>query len=191
MDMQNINKKIAIIGCSGSGKSTLATKLGDVLKLNVVHLDAHFWHPGWVPTPEDKWIEITEKLMAQESWIMDGNFSGTMDMRLKVADTIIFMDFPRTICLWRIIKRRFQNFGKSRPDVGPGCPERFLGAAFFELLNGIWNYPKKQQPVILEKLRAYAEGRHIITLSSPADVTRFLEDARRSGVLDAWYQNAM
>ena len=101
MDMQNINKKIAIIGCSGSGKSTLATKLGDVLKLNVVHLDAHFWHPGWVPTPEDKWIEITEKL------------------------------------------------------------------------------------------RAYAEGRHIITLSSPADVTRFLEDARRSGVLDAWYQNAM
>ena len=188
--MQSI-KKIAIIGCSGSGKSTLATQLGEILRLNVVHLDAQFWHPGWVPTPDEEWNEIVQKLMAQESWIMDGNFSGTMDMRLEATDTVIFIDFPRTICLWRIIKRRFQNFGKSRPDVGPGCPEHFLGGAFFELLKGIWSYPKNQRPVIVEKLRTYADGRRIIILSGPADVTRFLEDVRRGGVLDGWHQDAV
>ena len=41
-------KKIMIIGCGGAGKSPLARELGEILPLDVYHLDAPFWKPNWV-----------------------------------------------------------------------------------------------------------------------------------------------
>ena len=47
-------RRIAIIGAGGAGKSTLARQLGEVLGIEVIHLDALFWKPGWVDTPRDE-----------------------------------------------------------------------------------------------------------------------------------------
>ena len=130
-------KRIAIIGCGGSGKSTLAAKLGPALGIPVVHLDVHYWNPGWVPMPRDEWESEVESLLSRESWIMDGNYGSTMEKRLAASDAVIFMDFPRRVCLWRVIKRRFQHIRGSRPDMAPGCPERFLEGRFLEFLKWI------------------------------------------------------
>ena len=92
-------KRISIVGSGGAGKSTFAHQLADILHLPVIHLDALYWQPGWVATPQDEWRDKQQQLVQQECWIIDGNYTSTLDVRFAVADTIIFLDFPRFRCL--------------------------------------------------------------------------------------------
>jgi adenylate kinase family enzyme len=85
-------KKIILIGSGGSGKSTLARKLGDKLEIDVYHLDALFWKPNWEGAPKDEQRKVQNDLVKKEEWIIDGNYGGTMDIRLNAADTVIFLD---------------------------------------------------------------------------------------------------
>ncbi len=164
-------KKILIIGSGGAGKSTLARELGTILGLEVIHLDAWYWNPGWVETPKTAWQSIIQDLTLRESWIMDGNYGGTLDLRLSVADTVIFLDFPRILCLLRAIKRRFMYAGQSRPDMASDCPERLN----WEFLKYIWSYPITRRPGILEKLSQVILNQQVIILREPIEVREFLQ----------------
>jgi adenylate kinase family enzyme len=106
---------------------------------------------------------------------MDGNYGGTLDIRLAAADTIIFLDLPPPLCVWRAARRAWQYRRRTRPDMGPGCPER-LDPAF---VRWIWTYRRNKRPGILEKMRQYAEGRRIAHLQTPAEVRRFLDGLPR------------
>ncbi|WP_062105600.1 DNA topology modulation protein [Bacillus niameyensis] len=164
-------KKIVLIGSGGSGKSTLARQLGKKLKIKIYHLDALFWKPNWVGVPIEEQIKVQNDLVKKEEWIIDGNYGGTMDIRLDAADTIIFLDMPRIICVYRAFKRILQYRNKTRPDVGEGCEERFS----FEFFKWIWNYPKTKKPKILEKLEQQSNEKEIIILKSAKEVKDFLE----------------
>jgi len=167
----DIGTRISIVGCGGAGKSTLALQLGRRLGLEVIHLDAHFWRPGWVETPKDEWPQIVEQLAARDHWIIDGNYGGTMEVRLAASHTVIFLDFPRRICLWRVLKRRLVNRGKTRPDVGPGCPE----SIDFEFLKWIcYSFPRHSRPALLQRLAQLGDGKKVIVLRSPRQVKHFL-----------------
>ena len=112
-------QRIAIIGSAGTGKSTLARRLGELTGLSVVHLDALYWHPGWLATPDEEWDAIVREIVSRESWITDGNYGRTMEPRLERADTVLFLDFPRVVCLWRVFKRWLRYRG--RIQAGPGA----------------------------------------------------------------------
>jgi adenylate kinase family enzyme len=164
-------RRILIIGPGGSGKSTLARRIGDCTGLPVVHLDSMYWKEGWVETPKEEWARVVQDLAAREAWVMDGNYGGTLDLRLAVADTVVFLDLPRWVCLWRVVKRRIWFHGRSRPDMCPGCPER-LSWAF---LKWIWSYPRARRPGILQRLQAAASAKRVIILDSRAAVRRAVE----------------
>jgi adenylate kinase family enzyme len=83
-------KRILILRSGGAGKSTLARSLGKSLNIEVIHLDRFYWHPDWVETPKVQWKQVVRDLLTRETWIMDSNYSSTLDMRLEVADTVIF-----------------------------------------------------------------------------------------------------
>jgi len=83
-------RKIAIIGSGGAGKSTLARQLSEKLAIDVYHLDALFWQPNWVLASRETQREIQSRLVRQDSWIIDGNYGSTFDLRLTAVDTIIF-----------------------------------------------------------------------------------------------------
>lgn len=165
-----LGNRIAVIGPPGSGKSTLARTLGERLGLPVVHLDAHFWSAGWVQAVEAQWPETMRALAGGERWIIDGNYSNTMDIRLPLAETIIFLDFPRWLCLLRVLRRWLTYQGRSRPDMAPGCPEK-VDMAF---LRWIWNYPQRSRPNTLALLRSLQQEKQIIRLQSPGAVRLFL-----------------
>ncbi|MEW9676322.1 DNA topology modulation protein [Lentibacillus sp. L22] len=165
--------KIILIGSGGSGKSTLARQLGAKLNLKVYHLDALFWKPNWVGVPRNEQRGIQNELVKNEKWIIDGNYGGTMDIRLNAADTIIFLDVHRTICVYRAFKRMLQYRNKTRPDMGEGCEERFD----FGFLKWIWNYPKAKRPEVLKKLEQFSTEKQIIILRSPKQIQKFLEKA--------------
>ena len=122
--------KIAILGYSGSGKSTLARKLGDFYGIPVLHLDQVQFLPGWeVRDPADS-RGIVRAFLEQESWIIDGNYSGFLqEERLEQADQILLLTFSRAACLLRVWRRYRIYRGRTREDMAAGCPEK-LDAEF-------------------------------------------------------------
>jgi adenylate kinase family enzyme len=163
-------RRIMIVGPAGSGKSTLARDLGAVLDLPVIHLDAHYWLPGWVEPPLDVWRERVRQLVLGETWIIDGNYSDTFDLRLAVADTIVFLDVAGHICLGRVIVRSLRSFGRVRPDAAPGCRERLNGA----FLRWVWTYPSQRRPAMVRRLEEVEGHTQVIWLRNARDIRAFL-----------------
>jgi adenylate kinase family enzyme len=110
---------------AGAGKSTFSQALGAKTGLPVINLDVHFWKPGWVEPSEDEWREKQSVLIAADEWILDGNYHATLDLRLKRADTVVFLDTPWWVCTWRALVRgvRKRPIGFQLPD---GCDESAL-----------------------------------------------------------------
>jgi len=163
-------KKIMIIGCGGSGKSTLAKKIRKITGLPLIHMDQHFWKAGWVDIDRTEWRNLVERQTDQPEWIMDGNYGGTMDIRLEKADTIIFLDRPNWLCLYRIIKRSLKYWGKTRPDMAKGCKERLT----WEFVKYVYRYNKTRRPGILEKLKGYQESKNVVILRNRKQIQTFL-----------------
>ena len=138
----------------------------------MIHLDRLFWKPGWVETPREEWRATNEALVAEEEWILDGNYGSTMDIRLAAADTVILLDLPRALCLWRILRRRLTRAGRTRPDLPDGCRERVnLG-----FLQWVWAIYRKRRPGILAALdEVRARGDRAIVLRTRAEVDAFLK----------------
>lgn len=164
-------KRVAVIGSAGAGKSIFSRRLGEISRLPVVHLDLHFWNPGWVETPSEEWATKVADLASAERWIIDGNYSRTMDIRLAAADTIIFLDFPRRTCVWRVLVR--SALGKPRPDLPEGCNER-LDLDFLKFLQWVWNFPKRSRPGVVQRLEVLPREKKVIRLVSPRESEQFL-----------------
>jgi len=163
-------QRIAIIGSAGTGKSTLARRLGELTGLNVIHLDALYWHPGWVAPPDEEWDTIVEEIASQENWITYGNYGRTMEPRLERADTVVFLDFSRVVCLWRVFKRWLRFRGRSRPDMAPDCQENLT----WEFVLWIWNYPKRSRPRVMERIEGHSADTEIIVLGNQNGIDGFL-----------------
>ena len=163
-------ERIIIIGCGGAGKSTLARQLGEKLGLPVVHLDRLFWKPGWVEASQEEFDTALHLELDKEKWIMDGNFNRTMPQRIARCDTIIYLDFSRLACLWGVVKRVITTYGKTRPDMGEGCPERID----FEFLKWVWDFNKNKRERYYRLLNE-ADGKQTIVLKNRRMVKRFLQ----------------
>ena len=163
-------RKILVIGSGGSGKSTFATRLGALLNLEVIHLDKLFWRPGWTKPAPEEWLETVTDLIDRDSWILDGNYSGTLDLRVQKCDTVVFLDLSRWLCLWRIVTRVLRYRKEHRPDMAEGCPEKLD----VEFVLWVWNYSRRTKPKIVKLLRQNCEGKEIVWLRSRAEVEKFL-----------------
>ncbi|MDF2890420.1 MAG: topology modulation protein [Clostridia bacterium] len=164
-------KKILIIGSGGAGKSTLARKLGDITGIDIVHLDKIFWQPGWVSISREALADKIKAIIPGDSWIIDGNYSGTMELRMEAADAIIYLDFSTIVCLCGIFKRWMMYSGKKRPDITEGCNEKIDWAFFYWVLT----YRRRNRKKLLAMLHKYAEGRKIVILKNRREVKNFVD----------------
>jgi adenylate kinase family enzyme len=166
-------QKVLVVGSGGAGKSTFSRRLGQILEIEVVHLDALYWNPGWIETPKPEWRKRVEELLKRDSWIIDGNYSGTLDIRIEACDAVIFLDVARTVCLWRMLKRMMMYRGGGRPDMAEGCHEKFS----LQFIRWIWEYPKRTRPKILELLKENSSGKYMFRLRTRAEIESFLANA--------------
>ncbi|KUP09203.1 ATPase AAA [Bacillus coahuilensis p1.1.43] len=163
--------KIMLIGSGGAGKSTFARQLGQTLNIPVYHLDSLLWKPNWVLSTREEQRAIQSELVEKESWVIDGNYSATMDIRLQAADTIIFIDLPAYLCVYRVIKRRFHYHNQTRPDMREGCNERLD----LEFVKWVWRFPRDKKPHLIKKLREFEKDKNIYVLKSKKEVQGFLD----------------
>lgn len=131
-----------MLGPCGSGKTCLTRELSRTLDLPAVHLDSEFWHPGWVSTPQPEWRRVVSSLIEQHSWIMDGTYESTLDLRIPAAEAIIMVDRPRWSCLWGVVRRSLTCRNKPRPDAPSGQP---IDLAY---LRYIWRYPVRTDTLV-------------------------------------------
>jgi len=166
----SLMKRVLVIGAGGSGKTTLARRLGERTGLPLVHLDQLYWRAGWVPAKDEEWRAKVQEVASGDSWIMDGNYGGTLDIRLRKCDTVLFLDVPRIVCLWRVARRRLSYYGRTRPDLPAGCPERLT----WQFLAWIWTYPERRRSDILERLAAIEGQKRVVILRSASAIVDFL-----------------
>lgn len=169
----NLGKRIMVMGSSGSGKSTMAARLGEIIGLPVVHLDRLSWNPGWVATPAELMAEKVRAAADEPHWVIDGNYTATRDYRLERADTVVFLDFNRIVCLSRALRRFLKNRGHTRYDLGEDCPERMT----LWLIKWIWGYPKRSRRHTLQWLADVRPPKQVFILKGNRAVRRFLEEA--------------
>lgn len=162
-------KKIIIVGSGGVGKSTFARRLSEKTGIEVIHLDQLYWKPNWVETPKDEWQQIVKEIIKGDGWILDGNFGGTMEMRIEACDTVIFLEMPRIVCVYRILKRVAKYRNKTRPDMANDCNEKF-DIKFF---GWIWNFEQTTKPRIEKLLNKFQNEKTIVRLKSKREVEKF------------------
>ena len=94
--------------------------------------------------------------------------------KLGACDTAILLDLPRHICAWRVLKRAVSYYGKTRPDLAEGCPEKID----LPFLKWVWDFPKRSRPTVLQRLARVADRANIVTLSTDLEKEEFLKSLK-------------
>ena len=165
-------RRVLVIGRSGGGKTTLARALAERLGVPWISLDRRYWRPGWVETPLAEWTAMQPELVAGEAWVIDGTYHRTLPLRLPRADTVIWIDLPRWLCMARLLWRMVSTCGRVRDDMGPGCPERFDR----EFLRYSWRYDRVAGPRIRQALATLDPSQTLVILRAPRAVRAFLRN---------------
>ena len=166
MKNPSIGHRILILGCPGSGKSTFARALAAKTGLPLVHLDNVWWRADGTHITRDEFDLALSELLRGEQWIMDGDYSRTYEVRVRAADTVIFLDYPEEVCMAGIIAR----VGQKRPDIP--WTESTLDP---ELVALVQNYARDDRPALLSILQQYPDKRSLI-FTSREEAARWLSD---------------
>jgi adenylate kinase family enzyme len=169
-----IGRRVLVTGMAGSGKSTFSRSLAAKTGLPVIHLDVHYWKPGWVAPSEREWREKQRALLAGDAWIADGNYHETLGLRLERADTVVFLDTPWSVCAGRTLLRGLRKPIGEMPEGCDDSPWRRLRDEW-RLAVVIWrsrrSEPQREREVISQS------GQHTVrhVLGSKRAAREFLD----------------
>ena len=164
-------RKVIVIGCPGSGKSTFSRVLQSKTGIPLYHLDMLYWNADKTTVEKSLFIERLRDVMKKEEWIIDGNYSRTIEVRIQNSDTIFLFDLPTEVCLQGATER----LGKARYDV-PWI-DMTLNP---ELKQQIEEFPEKVLPRIYELLEKHRDGKAVIVFKSREDADVYINEIRNS-----------
>lgn len=136
-------EKIMIIGCPGSGKSTFSKQLAKKLEIPLLHLDYIYHIDNFKQISRDELKEmVTAFTNAHDSFIIDGNYGGTLEWRTQFCDTVILLDIETEICIKNVIARMNEE---KRTDMAPGFDHTIMDGDFLDFVR---NFKTKKLPEI-------------------------------------------
>lgn len=177
-------KHILVTGNAGSGKSTLAQRIASQLTIPCHSLDRVVWQSGWKKTPQTEKTRRIHELIETNYWVIDG----VSEEVQSAADTVIFLDVPRRVCFWRVMKRNWRYLFRSRPELPPGCPEALIIPTLFKI---IWNFPGRIRPRILAQAHEVRNSQRFFHVKTKADRMACLAAFATKPTHPTWPKKAM
>ncbi len=159
-------RRILVTGNAGAGKTSVAQLLASQMGLPCIGLDGIVWKAGWVKTPAFERQEKESAIAETPTWVVDG----ASLLILGAADTVIFLDYPRYRCFWRVLCRNIPYLFRSRPGLPERCPEISIVPTLVKI---IWRFPQKVRPGILGE--CHTTGKHIVQIRSNTELMQFLD----------------
>jgi adenylate kinase family enzyme len=163
-------RRILVLGSSGAGKTHLSSRLAAIFGLEVIHLDDHFWQRGWRPREEREWRKMVSEMAQRDSWIMDGTYENSLDLRIPHADAIILLECHRLRCLGRVLRRQLDDWIRSRRDQLANGPTRFDP----DHIRYVWRYPTTTRPAVLAEIERHGRGKPVVVIDGPDGLAPFL-----------------
>ena len=172
-------KRVAVFGTTGSGKSTLAQRLAAQTGLRVVELDALYWGRDWQGAPIELFRHRVECETRDGEWIVVGNYGQVRDLVWRPADTLIWLDLPLPLVMWRLVRRTLWRVRTRQELWGTGNRESWRNAFMSRqsiLLWALRTHARNRQAFERECHRLAGEKR-VVRLQTKRDVERFLAAA--------------
>lgn len=168
-------RRINVTGTSCSGKSTLARHLAGRLDLAYVELDACFWGPDWTPVPRELFRERLRSALVGDGWVADGGYRSHHDITWQRCDTVVWLDYPLPIVLWRWARRTSRRI-RSGEEFWQGTGNRqTIGNSIGRdsLLWWILRTHRGRRRRMLDDLAAHPQI-DLVRLRTPRQATRWL-----------------
>ncbi|MEV0827980.1 topology modulation protein [Nonomuraea rubra] len=162
-------KRVAIVGACGSGKSYVARELGRVLDVPVTHLDAIYYDNDWNTLPPAEFEAAQRELVAAPSWIIDGNYNSSLEIRLRACDTVVMLDVSTWTALHGILSRQASH-GAGQHAAG------VYNRINWDVITYVLGYRRKMHPQVVAKIREFAPDKNVVFLTSRARARRWLEN---------------
>ena len=171
--------RVVVFGTTGSGKSVLAERLAARTGLRVIELDALFWGRDWQPAPVDLFRHRVDRETRGEGWIVVGNYGQVRDLVWRPADTLIWLDLPLPLVMWRLLRRTVRRVATREELWGTGNSESMRQAFFSRdsiLLWALKTHRRNRQRFALE-CEFLAREKRVVHLKSAREVERFMAAA--------------
>jgi adenylate kinase family enzyme len=163
--------RVMVIGNAGGGKSTMCRALSSAHSLPYYAVDKIQWRPNWVLTPEPEFTQAHEALLSRERWLIDGYGSwSSVERRISVADTIIFVDHSIWVHYWWATKRQIKSLFHGRPDGPEGCPMFPVTIRLFKMM---WWLHWEKRLKLIAAIEARRGKARIIHIRSPSELAAF------------------
>ncbi len=165
-------QRIMVVGCSGGGKTTLSQKLARNFGLRYISMDRDvFWLPGWQARPREEQRQRIATIITEERWLMDGSNPSSFDIRLPRSHIVLWVRMPRWLCLRGAVSRAIKGYGKARPEMAEGCPERID----IDFLRYIWNFERRHASIFEQNFALYGPDVPVFQLKSRKQFRRLLD----------------
>ncbi|MFZ5781853.1 MAG: adenylate kinase [Pseudomonadota bacterium] len=169
-------RRVVVFGTTGSGKSTLAERLAAQTGLRVVELDALFWGRDWQPTPLDLFRYRVECETRDDGWIVVGNYGQVRDLVWPAADTLIWLDLPLPLVMWRLVRRTVQRAASKEELWGTGNRETFRNAFLSRQSILLWalRTHRRNRERFAQECGHLAGQKRIVRLQNKREIERFV-----------------
>jgi len=173
---------VSVVGNSGSGKSTLARELAAILEVPHVELDGLNHQPDWEPLPKDEFRRVIAAKAAGDGWVIDGNYSTVQPLVWARADTVVWLDLPKSTVMRQIVWRTLRRVG-GRQELWNGNRERWQNFFSWDpeqsVISWAWHkhteYRARYSAAAADPANAHLR---FVRLGSRREITRFLGEVR-------------
>ena len=180
-------RRVVVFGTTGSGKSWLAKRLAEQHGLRLIELDALNWGPSWQPAPIELLRHRVERETRDGDWIVVGNYDSVRDLTWRPADTLVWLDLPFSLVMWRLFWRTVRRSVTKENLWGTGNTESLVRSFFTRqsiLLYAMKTHRKNRRRFTFDT-ESFGKGKDVVRLQSPREVTRFLTASAESQMVRA------
>ena len=172
-------RKVVVIGTTGSGKTTLAGRLSRRTGFRVIELDQLYWGRDWQPATVELFRHRVEREIKDDDWIVVGNYGQVRDLVWRPADTLVWLDLPLSVVMWRLFWRTLRRVLSKEELWASGNRESWRTSFLSRqsILVWAWKTHRRNRQRFARECLSHGEHKRIVRLTSKRDVERFVDAA--------------